>query len=180
MTAPTATKRIPRSPDVIRRMCIACLWRDGRQGRRRQARYRHFFALFENFSAYVDMFLLQDLVPDDCAAVTFVMPFDDFRTPSVPGGRRHVQEVPTSKHRVHRSSKPSDRPTHGRSTLTQASRPHITRLSPSTCRNHPSSWFQLAKMRLAMLDGITRHKAGVIATLPPNAFHYDWICGPEF
>ena len=48
------------------------------------ARYRDFFALFENFSGYVDFFLLQDLVTDDCSAVTFFMPFDDFKTPSVP------------------------------------------------------------------------------------------------
>jgi hypothetical protein len=48
------------------------------------ARYDDFFALFENFGGYVDFFLLQDLVTDDGAAVTFFMPFDDFRTPSVP------------------------------------------------------------------------------------------------
>ena len=48
------------------------------------ARYDDFFALFENFSGYVDFFLLQDLVTDDGAAVTFFMPFDDFRTPAVP------------------------------------------------------------------------------------------------
>jgi hypothetical protein len=48
------------------------------------ARYHDFFALFENFSGYVDFFLLQDLVTDDRAAVRFFMPFDDFRTPSVP------------------------------------------------------------------------------------------------
>lgn len=48
------------------------------------ARYENFFALFEDFSGYVDFFLLQDLVTDDCAAVTFFMPFDDFRTASAP------------------------------------------------------------------------------------------------
>ena len=32
MTAPTATKRVPRSPEVIRRVCIACLRHDGLQG----------------------------------------------------------------------------------------------------------------------------------------------------
>ena len=48
------------------------------------ARYRDFFALFEDFRGYVDFFLLQDLVTDDCSAVTFFMPFDDFKTPSVP------------------------------------------------------------------------------------------------
>jgi hypothetical protein len=48
-------------------------------------RYRGFFALFEDFEGYVDFFLLQDLVTDDCSAVRFFMPFDDFKLPSVPG-----------------------------------------------------------------------------------------------
>ena len=48
------------------------------------ARYRDFFALFDDFSGYVDFFMLQDLVTDDCSAVKFFMPFDDFNTPSVP------------------------------------------------------------------------------------------------
>jgi hypothetical protein len=48
------------------------------------ARYDDFFALFGSFSGYVDFFLLQDLVTDDRAAVTFFMPFDDFKTPSAP------------------------------------------------------------------------------------------------
>ena len=48
------------------------------------ARYRDFFALFEDFGGYVDFFLLQDLLTGDCADVRFFMPFDDFRTPSVP------------------------------------------------------------------------------------------------
>jgi hypothetical protein len=48
------------------------------------ARYRNFFALFENFSGYVSFFLLQDLVTDDCSTVTFFMPFDDFKTPTMP------------------------------------------------------------------------------------------------
>lgn len=47
-------------------------------------RYRDFFALFESFRGYVDFFLLQDLVTDDYSGVTFCMPFDDFKTPSVP------------------------------------------------------------------------------------------------
>ena len=47
-------------------------------------RYRAFFALFESFKGYVDFFLLQDLVTDDYSAVTFCMPFDDFKTPSAP------------------------------------------------------------------------------------------------
>jgi hypothetical protein len=48
------------------------------------ARYRDFFVLFESFNGYVEFFLLQDLVSDDCSAVTFSMPFDDFKTPAVP------------------------------------------------------------------------------------------------
>jgi hypothetical protein len=48
------------------------------------ARYRDFFALFEDFRGYVDFFLLQDLVIEDYSTVRFFMPFDDFMTPSVP------------------------------------------------------------------------------------------------
>lgn len=48
------------------------------------ARYHDFFALFEDFTGYVEFFLLQDLLTDDRSAVRFVMPFDDFNTPSVP------------------------------------------------------------------------------------------------
>jgi hypothetical protein len=48
------------------------------------ARYRDFFALFDDFGGYVDFFALQDLVTQDCATVTFFLPFDDFNTPAVP------------------------------------------------------------------------------------------------
>ena len=48
------------------------------------ARYRDFFALFEDFRGYVDFFLLQDLITDDGSAVRFFLPFDDFKTPSLP------------------------------------------------------------------------------------------------
>ena len=48
------------------------------------ARYSDFFALFEDFGGYVDFFMLQDLVTEDCSAVRFFMPFDDFNTPAVP------------------------------------------------------------------------------------------------
>jgi len=34
--------------------------------------------------SYVEFFMLQDLVTEDCSAVRFFMPFDDFNTPSVP------------------------------------------------------------------------------------------------
>jgi hypothetical protein len=46
--------------------------------------YREFFVLFESFQGYVDFFLLYDLVTEDCSTVKFFMPFDDFRSPSVP------------------------------------------------------------------------------------------------
>lgn len=48
------------------------------------ARYRDFFALFQDFEGYVDFFVLQDLVGADGSAIKFFMPFDDFNTPSVP------------------------------------------------------------------------------------------------
>ena len=48
------------------------------------ARYRDFFALFEDFRGYVEFFMLQDLVTDDCSEVRFFMSFDDFNAPSVP------------------------------------------------------------------------------------------------
>lgn len=51
------------------------------------SRYRDFFALFESLSGYVDFFMLQDLVTEDCSAVSFFMPFDDFNTPSKPNDR---------------------------------------------------------------------------------------------
>jgi len=50
------------------------------------ARYADFFGLFEDFQGYVDFFVLRDLVVDDCSAVRFFLPFDDFTTPSVPKG----------------------------------------------------------------------------------------------
>lgn len=47
-------------------------------------RYANFFALFEDFSGYVDFFLLQDLVADDGKTIRFFHTFDDFTTPAVP------------------------------------------------------------------------------------------------
>jgi hypothetical protein len=41
------------------------------------ATYRDFFALFEDFSGYVDYFLLNDLVVEHSAAVRFLAAFDD-------------------------------------------------------------------------------------------------------
>lgn len=48
------------------------------------ARYRDFFALFGDFMAYVEFFMLQDLLTYDCCAVKLFMRFDDFNTSSVP------------------------------------------------------------------------------------------------
>jgi hypothetical protein len=47
-------------------------------------RYVDFFALFTNFTGFVEFFLLQDLVTDDGSQVRFFMPFDDFEGPAVP------------------------------------------------------------------------------------------------
>lgn len=55
-------------------------------------RYSDFFALFESFQGYLEFFLLQDLATDDRSAVKFFMPFDDFKTPSVP------RDLTTYKH----------------------------------------------------------------------------------
>ena len=48
------------------------------------ARYRDFFALFEDFRGYAEFFMLQDLLTHDYSAVRFFMSFDDFNAPSVP------------------------------------------------------------------------------------------------
>lgn len=47
-------------------------------------RYADFFALFEDFSGYVEFFLLQDLVEEDGETIRFFHRFEDFRTPAVP------------------------------------------------------------------------------------------------
>jgi hypothetical protein len=73
-------------------------------------RYHEFFALFEDFSGYVNFFLLQDLVGDDHAAVRFFMPFDDFKTPAVPQDhatygeyrRRSIEFIDARNGRIHR------------------------------------------------------------------------------
>lgn len=48
------------------------------------ARYADFFRLFGDFWGYVEFFLLQDLVTEDCSAVRFLTPFDDFKTSPLP------------------------------------------------------------------------------------------------
>ena len=47
------------------------------------ALYSDFFALFGDFRGYVNFFLLEDLVRNDCEVVFFT-PFDDFRSRAVP------------------------------------------------------------------------------------------------
>jgi hypothetical protein len=47
-------------------------------------RYEQFFALFRDFSGYVEFFLLQDLVTEDRSAVRFFTPFDNFTTSPLP------------------------------------------------------------------------------------------------
>ncbi len=42
--------------------------------------YKPFFDLFIDFKGYVDFFLLQDLVTDDCSAVKFLTWFDGFKS----------------------------------------------------------------------------------------------------
>ena len=44
------------------------------------ARYADYFRLFGHFRGYVEFFLLQDLVTDDCSAVKFFSPFEDFNS----------------------------------------------------------------------------------------------------
>ncbi|HOQ42767.1 MAG TPA: hypothetical protein PK178_11475 [Smithellaceae bacterium] len=48
------------------------------------ARYAGFFRLFHDFRGYIEFFLLQDLVTDDCSAVKFFSPFEDFNPAPVP------------------------------------------------------------------------------------------------
>jgi hypothetical protein len=58
----------------------------------------------------VDFFLLQDVVTDDGSAVTFFMPFDDFKTPSTPKDgdtyreyrRRSIGFIETRTRRIER------------------------------------------------------------------------------
>jgi hypothetical protein len=56
------------------------------------ARYRDFFALFEDFRGYVEFFILQDLVAHDYSAVRFLMSFDNFNSPSKPTDRDTYKE----------------------------------------------------------------------------------------
>jgi hypothetical protein len=71
------------------------------------ARYADFFALFGDFRGYIDFFLLNDLVTVDYN-VRFLMPFEDFQSPSVPRDlatyteyRRHsIEFIEARNHRI--------------------------------------------------------------------------------
>jgi Family of unknown function (DUF6994) len=74
------------------------------------ARYRDFFAAFEDFRGYVDFWLLQDMVTDDYSAVRFFTPFDDFKPPAIPRDldtyreyrRRSIEFVEARNRRIER------------------------------------------------------------------------------
>lgn len=48
------------------------------------ARYADFFELFCDFRGYLEFFLLEDLVTEDCKAVSFFLPCDDSRRSALP------------------------------------------------------------------------------------------------
>jgi len=48
-------------------------------------RYSLFFSLFEDFRSYVEFFLLQDLVEENCSTVKPLLPFSGFDRPPQPG-----------------------------------------------------------------------------------------------
>jgi hypothetical protein len=48
------------------------------------ARYASFFGLFTEFRGYVEFFLLQDIVTEDCTEVRIAPPFDQFRGSPIP------------------------------------------------------------------------------------------------
>jgi hypothetical protein len=48
------------------------------------ARYADYFQLFGDFQGYVEFFLLEDLVTEDCAAVRFFLPFEGFSSSPLP------------------------------------------------------------------------------------------------
>ena len=61
------------------------------------ARYHKFFDLFSDFKGYVDFFLLQDLVAEDCSAVRFFTPTVDFNKSGRPDS---VESYMTFKERT--------------------------------------------------------------------------------
>ncbi len=59
--------------------CIRCLY-SGENSPLTEplARYSEFFSLFEDFRGYVEFFLLQDLVEENCTAIKPLLPFSGF------------------------------------------------------------------------------------------------------
>jgi hypothetical protein len=47
-------------------------------------RYRDFFDLFVDFRGFIEFFLLQDIVSENCSSVSFFVPFGEFETRGVP------------------------------------------------------------------------------------------------
>lgn len=47
-------------------------------------RYKSFFDLFVNFQGYIDFFLLQDYVTDDCKSVFIAPPYNGFKSAPIP------------------------------------------------------------------------------------------------
>jgi hypothetical protein len=80
------------------------------------ARYREFFALFDDFRGYVDFFLLQDLVTSDYSTVRFFTPFANYSTAAVPQTldeytqyrNRSVEFVEARNHRIAAYSRTAD------------------------------------------------------------------------
>jgi len=56
------------------------------------ARYGEFFEVYGDFQGYVEFFLLQDLVTDDCSSVRFFSLFDDFTTSPLPESLEAYEE----------------------------------------------------------------------------------------
>ena len=57
-----------------------------------------FFDLFVDFRGYVEFFLLQDLVADDCSSVKIAAPFDDFNGSPIPNSRDEYKAYESAAH----------------------------------------------------------------------------------
>ena len=65
--------------------CIRCHYRKEESPLQEVlGRYTDFFCLFGSFRGYVEFFLLQDLVTEDCGEVRFFTPFTDFKPYPLP------------------------------------------------------------------------------------------------
>lgn len=52
--------------------------------------------LLGDFQGYVEFFLLYDLVDNDCTAVNFFLPFDDFNSSAVPQNKSAYHDYRTA------------------------------------------------------------------------------------